>query len=95
MADIVKNQHYVPQFYVREFADSNKQLCVYDKCTDKVFPNAVKNVAHESYFYDIPKDWAEPGTNLQAYEKELSSIESVHKRVLTVALNHQGPGPLN
>jgi Protein of unknown function (DUF4238) len=65
MGNRVKNQHFVPQFYLRRFADSNEHLFVYDKRTDKSFPNNVKNIAHESYFYDIPKEWTEPGADSQ------------------------------
>jgi Protein of unknown function (DUF4238) len=95
MANPVKNQHYVPQFYLREFAESNEQLYVYDKRTDKIFPTHVKNVAHESYFYDIPKGWGDSTINRQVYEKKLSGIEAVYKRVLAVVLNHEGSGSLD
>ena len=95
MGNRIKNQHFVPQFYLRRFADSNEHLFVYDKRTDKSFPNNVKNIAHESYFYDIPKEWTEPGADLQAFEKALSEIEGVHARILTRTLDFQPGGKLD
>jgi hypothetical protein len=94
MSNTVKNQHYVPQFYLRGFANKNEKLFVYDKCLGRSFANNVKNVAHESYFYDIPEEWIQKDADIQAFEKEFSRIEGIHKKVLDAVLNHHGRGPL-
>jgi hypothetical protein len=52
----VKKQHFVPQFYLRKFADSNSQLFVFDKFTKQPFKANVSNVASESRFYDFHQD---------------------------------------
>ena len=95
MPNLVKNQHYVPQFYLREFANNKDKLFVYDKCLGRAFQNNVKNVAHESYFYDIPKEWLQNNDDIQAFEKEFSRIEGIHKKILKSVLSHHGKGPLD
>ena len=52
----VKNQHYVPQFYLRKFADSNDCLYVFDKFSKRSFQTNAKNVASETGFYDFHPD---------------------------------------
>jgi hypothetical protein len=71
---VTKHQHYVPQFYLKEFASEDGQIWVYDKLTDKSFRTTVRNVAGERYFYD--SDGLEKVTgDRQAVEKYLSSLE--------------------
>lgn len=50
----VKNQHYVPRSYLKNFANEKGQLWVYDKERDAVFRSNITNVASQRYFYDIP-----------------------------------------
>ena len=51
----VKNQHYVPQFYLKQWANNKEQLFVYDKKQKKSFTSNVKNVVSSKFFYDFPK----------------------------------------
>ena len=54
MAKKKKNQHYVPEFYLKNWTIEGKnQIYVYDKKTKKSFLTNVNNVASERYFYDI------------------------------------------
>lgn len=48
----VKNQHYVPQFYLKNFSGNKRQLFVFDKINNKEFPSAVDSVASSRFFYD-------------------------------------------
>ena len=73
-----KHQHYVPQFYLREFASAEEQVWVYDKVTDKAFQTAVRNVAGERYFYDSEEIEALTGDR-QLVEKYLSNLEGEFK----------------
>lgn len=66
----VKNQHFVPQFYLRKFTSSNDRLYVFDKFTKRSFPTNVKNIASETGFYDFHPDFY---TGLQ----EKASIEGI------------------
>lgn len=53
------NQHYVPQFILRNFATGrSKQIHVFDKATRKSFKTAIRNVAAEHGFYDFGVDGA-------------------------------------
>ena len=55
MSEVIK-QHFVPQFYLKKFADSNNQLFVFDKFTKQHFKANVSNVASERRFYDFHQD---------------------------------------
>jgi len=62
-------QHYVPQFYLRNFGN---QLFCYDKKTGKQINTTPKNIAVKSDFYG--GDFH----NIPSLEKELSKIENRH-----------------
>ena len=66
MSEVVKNQHYVPQFYLRYFANNKKSIYVYDKFSLKMFPSTPRDIASEGYFYDIKRG------ELQVIEKVLN-----------------------
>lgn len=72
--DLVKNQHYVPQVYLRNFANSKERIWVYDKEERNVFNAGVKNVACERFFYDSAEMEQVTG-NRQFIEKQLCGIE--------------------
>lgn len=51
---LAKNQHYVPQFLLKNFAEGKKdQVFVFDKAYSKSFRSNVKNVACENGFYNL------------------------------------------
>lgn len=50
----VKNQHYVPQFYLKQWTNNKEQLFVYDKKQKKSFTSNVKSIASSKFFYDFP-----------------------------------------
>lgn len=64
----VKKQHYVPQFYLRNFSRDNKRIFVFDKFRQKEFASNVHDIANENYFYDLSEQHTE----------EL--IENIHKK---------------
>ena len=50
---MVKNQHYIPQFYLKRFGQNGK-IDVYDIKNKKFIPNSnVSNFASKRFFYDI------------------------------------------
>lgn len=51
---VVKQQHFVPQCYLKNFANEDKQLFVLDKIKPFIYPSHIKNVAQEGYFNDFP-----------------------------------------
>ena len=48
-----KRQHYVPQFYLKRFADEKGFLHIYDIANDKIFKSAPKDFAFEDFLYEI------------------------------------------
>jgi hypothetical protein len=71
---MVKQQHYVPRFYLKSFANPKGQIWVYDKSGDKVFLSKVEGVASEKFFYDTEKLDKAVGQD-QFIEKALSVLE--------------------
>lgn len=49
---LVKNQHFVPQFYLKNFSSNKKQLYVFDKISNKGYSSAIDSVASARFFYD-------------------------------------------
>ena len=52
MADKVIKEHYVPQRYLRYFANDNK-FFIYDKEKTQQRSGNISNYACERYFYDV------------------------------------------
>lgn len=76
--DIAINQHYVPQFLLKNFTQGKKpQVWVFDKKTGNKFKSNVRNVASEKNFYDFTFKGVE-GT----IEPALSEIESSASKIL-------------
>lgn len=49
-----KNHHYVPQFLLKKFQGPKKgQIFVFDKCGEREFKSAIRNIASENYFNKI------------------------------------------
>ena len=46
-----KLHHYVPQFYLRRFADTSGQLWLWDRHRDRVFHTSPNSIAAENNFY--------------------------------------------
>jgi hypothetical protein len=73
----VKNQHYVPQFYLNNFAFKKSKLWyvnVFDKFEQKQFAVPVSQVASQRYFYDLSDNLVAEG-NTQIVEKILAKYE--------------------
>lgn len=53
MADSKKKQHFVPQCYLKGFADENHRLSVFDKFECRSFKSRVADIAQKHRFYDF------------------------------------------
>lgn len=51
-----KEQHYIPQFYLRYFSENNKTINCYVKSNDIIQPQIISNVCKESYFYNYEEN---------------------------------------
>jgi len=74
----VKRQHYVPRLYLKQWANSSKQVIVLDKSNNKQYPNNIQNVASANYFYDggtLPDEEKEKIREIAKEEGILEEIE--------------------
>lgn len=72
----MRNQHYVPQFYLNYFSDNNNVIYVYDKATLRQFTSNSRGIASQQFFYDIFKgefQYIEKDHN-RSYENAFSSF---------------------
>jgi hypothetical protein len=79
----VKNQHYVPQSYLKSFTDSQEKIYVFDKFEQKCFSSNVKNVASERYFYDFPQS-----ENIQSREQTMEKLFSQLEAKASQMMSH-------
>ena len=84
MAD-AKKQHYVPQFYLKQFASHDERLYAFNKFTKKSFQTRVRDAASEMRFYDIHPDFYR---NLQA-NTAYGTAEPVEAKLLAKVLDPQ------
>lgn len=72
-----KNQHYVPQGYLEKFTYDGSRLFVFDKFSKKSYPTHTKNIASETYFYDVHSDLLQDfheQVSIRGYPPEDSAI---------------------
>lgn len=70
-------QHYVPQLYLRRFANDNGCLFCYDKSNDKEYPTTPKDAASESNFYEFPSGTTKEPMPDNYMERILSKMENI------------------
>ena len=61
------NQHFVPEFYLKNFSPNGKQIFVYDKIIHKSFKSSISSVASQQSFY--------VNSNNQSIENEIGKLE--------------------
>jgi hypothetical protein len=86
-----RNQHYVPQFILRNFRSREDDFVwCYDKTNKKVFETNISNIASESYFYDWIK-----GNPEHSLESKLSEIESETALIISKILKDSTLSTIN
>src|ERR1035437_8972537 len=70
----VKNQHYVPRFYLNHFLNDSGKIWAFDKWLSKEYITNVNSIANENYFYDHSNSHA-ISVEEQFIEKRLSEVE--------------------
>ncbi len=84
---MVKNEHYVPRFYLRRFANNDK-IYAYDLEKDNLFQTNINKIGCNNYFYDVDSNVLKE--NLSEYkdiykipddifEKECEDIQFIEK----------------
>jgi hypothetical protein len=80
-----KNQHYVPQLLLRNFADKNERLFVFDKLKERTFPTGIRNIASETAFYDFHDETGEE----HSYEYFMQRLEAQASAIIASILDRQ------
>ena len=79
------NQHYVPEFYLKNFSQNGKQIFVFDKVVQKHFSSSISSVASQQSFYDNSAN--------ESIENEIGMLEtktgSVLKDLIESLINNQ------
>lgn len=99
MVSKVKHQHYIPQMYLKRFANEKGQLYAYDLANQKGYYNIPRSFAHEKFLYDIDEnilrsllaqyealiepDLADSLSKEQLAEHMLANIEEKASKILT------------
>lgn len=84
MSQHVRNQHYVPQFLLRNFSSQNDDfIWTYDRneklpIKERIKYRAIKHVASENFFYDIIK-----GCKTGSHEYTLKEVEDKAAPIIT------------
>jgi Protein of unknown function (DUF4238) len=81
-----KLHHYVPQFYLRRFENTDGRLWVWDKTTNKSFQTGTKSVAAQSDFYKL-NEFAASGRDALTMEKQFAGIEAEFSLITEQWLN--------
>jgi len=88
---IFKNQHFVPQSYLRRFSQekARKRVYAYDKVLRKSLGLVgIRDVASKSFFYDIPLTAIKDSFNMDPHleEKALQVLENQLNSAIEVGL---------
>lgn len=79
---MVKNQHYIPQFYLKRFGKNGK-IDVYDIKNKKFIPNSnVSNFASKRFFYDIDTNKLDSELSILKEIYNVSDDDSNYRRIL-------------
>ena len=82
MSSIPKKQHYVPQFLLKNWSQSNKKrVFIFDKMSNKSFSSSIKNIAHENNFYKDEILGYENNTEIKLSELEGDAAPIINKIV--------------
>lgn len=57
---MTERQHYVPQFYLRNYCDGTGALWIYDKQEEKIFHCTPKDICQGKFLYESPWENANP-----------------------------------
>ena len=78
---ITRNQHWIPQFYLKHFADPKEMLCVYRQESDTFFHASPNRVCCKRDLYEVehrvfPNDGGKHLFAHNSIERQLSGIEA-------------------
>ena len=89
---MVKNEHYVPRFYLRRFANNDK-IYAYDLEKDNLFQTNINKIGCNNYFYDVDSNVLKESLSEykdiykipdDIFEKECEDIQFIEKALSRV-----------
>lgn len=79
-----KNQHYVPQFLLRNFSfDNGEHVFCFDKKLHRRFPASVRDVASEKWFYDFKEGVPDSSLEPAMTDLEATASLTINRKLLT------------
>jgi hypothetical protein len=67
----IKNQHYIPQFYLRNFSRDKKQIAFHNIKSDKTYLSPIASTCQEKYFYGKDSGFEEYLSTLELRQAEV------------------------
>ena len=100
--NITIKQHYVPKFYLANFANNSNKLTEYNLEKENFFPCYPKDICYEKELYETKCDYVNNNTGnyvlLNSIEKEFSAKESAYsnllKQIIKICLNKNNTNAL-
>lgn len=87
---ITKKQHFVPRFYLKQFADKDNKLHCYDKSTGKLYSAHAEDICFEKYLYETKWEYSidnkVPFLSPNMIENLLCEQEARYSQVLPVIM---------
>ena len=82
-------QHYVPQFYLRNFVDENEKFFVYDVNRKNNYPTSPKKECYEKFLYDINPEILNKFSDHPENHEEIvdDNIRVLNEEVSAILLN--------
>lgn len=100
--NLTKKQHYVPQFYLRNFTSDDNKLWVFDRVKKEYYFQTTKEVCCEKYLYETPWKDEDPrlgkfilGNQIENYfaDKE-GEYSPLLKKIVDICRNPQNKNAL-
>jgi len=66
-----KKQHYIPQFYLKNFSDDGNQINVYHLESEKSFLSPIKSTCQSKYFYGKDGEFEKVLSDIEGYQAEV------------------------
>jgi len=86
----VKKQHFVPRFYLNNFANKQGKFYAFDTKIGKSFGTSVEDVAHRKFFHDYNNS-----DNDQTIEKALAKFEGQSAQVFKKIISYLESGEIS
>ena len=88
-----KQEHFVPQSYLRRFTSDGKSIHVLNKPDLRIFTTNVRNIAGEKGFYDLASEEAKDmGSDPQETDNALTRLEPKFKDAIDAVLERADAG---